>query len=295
MYGGAAVAPPPVMVTQPYTTPTAPASMFDMLDRNHDGRISRAEFNQMMAVLGNTQVPTTTSLQTSYVTRQAVPMAPTGTYTMPQSPPVYTNSFQTQTSPVTTQLWQPMQFDFYSSPNGAAPPTRTLEPEAPPPPQIRAATPDLSTVDMMLQKEEEHLDQIANISATPSGMELQIQELVENQRAIREHINAIKSQVNENFQELEELRRVAGFARDYIDQHGGHGHPPPGGHGHPPPGYHGPPGHNGGPPPGHSYPQPPHAAGLASQDRQQGLGGDSTKMGDGAQSKRSGAKNYGCC
>jgi hypothetical protein len=60
------------------------------------------------------------------------------------------------------------------------------------------------------------LDEIAHMNASPEGMELQIQELVDTQRSIRKDFRKIQQQVNDNFAELEGLREVAGHMHDFM-------------------------------------------------------------------------------
>merc|ERR1712048_657005 len=50
-------------------------------------------------------------------------------------------------------------------------------------------------------------------------MELQIQELVTEQRCLKKDLEDIKAQINENFTELEYLRRVAHEAREKAFHH----------------------------------------------------------------------------
>lgn len=60
------------------------------------------------------------------------------------------------------------------------------------------------------------LDEIAHMNASPEGLELQIQELVDTQRSIRKDFKKIQMQVNDNFAELEGLREVAGNMHDFM-------------------------------------------------------------------------------
>lgn len=71
--------------------------------------------------------------------------------------------------------------------------------------------------DEFLQKELAQLDRVAHINPNnPAGMELQIQELAEGQRAIDRELMLVKSQINENFHDLQVLREWAARARGIL-------------------------------------------------------------------------------
>eukprot|EP00929_Paragymnodinium_shiwhaense_P055253 TRINITY_DN27694_c0_g1_i1.p1 TRINITY_DN27694_c0_g1~~TRINITY_DN27694_c0_g1_i1.p1 ORF type:complete len:287 (+),score=67.94 TRINITY_DN27694_c0_g1_i1:99-959(+) len=83
-----------------------------------------------------------------------------------------------------------------------------------PPAQMQAPN-QYDTSDPVYNKDMQRLDHIANTVATATGMEQQIQELVEGQREFTREIEQIKAQINQNFAELDDLRRVADFARTH--------------------------------------------------------------------------------
>lgn len=67
-------------------------------------------------------------------------------------------------------------------------------------------------IEQNIERVDEQLDQIQNMGET--GMDIQIQELVDNQKRIKKSLWKIKTQVNDNFKELEDLRAIAtGHAR----------------------------------------------------------------------------------
>lgn len=72
------------------------------------------------------------------------------------------------------------------------------------------------TEDITLKQELGNLDQIAHVQPTSQGMEYQIQQLVLGQRHILQEFERLKDHLNQNFADIEELKRVSGFAKEYM-------------------------------------------------------------------------------
>merc|ERR1719310_2453430 len=75
--------------------------------------------------------------------------------------------------------------------------------------------PKYNTADPVLNRDEQRLDDMANTVANTTGMEHQIEELVEFQREFKREIEQIKAEINHNFATLEDLKRVAQYARTH--------------------------------------------------------------------------------
>jgi len=192
--------------------------------------------------LGSTYPAVSTYGAPPAATQAPYTQAPSLVLSIPPPPPFTTTVPPASTSSIQVpSLIRPMQFSFRAGPMTGA--------------ESRMEAPPLQTRE--LEKEMQHLDQIQSIAATPEGMEIQIQEIVEEHRALKKDLEDIKAQINENFEELEELRHVAMRAKEVMErQHRG---PPGYHHGPPPPGYPhpGPPGYpQGGPPPPQQAPPP---------------------------------------
>lgn len=78
------------------------------------------------------------------------------------------------------------------------------------------AQPEGGTKDLLLERELDHLDQVAHIQPTSDGMEQQIQQLVEGQRHILMELEKLKECINDNAVEVQDLQRVAGHAKEYM-------------------------------------------------------------------------------
>lgn len=99
---------------------------------------------------------------------------------------------------------QPMQFNFNVGPH--------------PVDRHQPVSRDLVNQESPINAEMRHLDQIANVKATPAGMKQQIQELVDGQKSIQQEIDSLKHQVNSQFTEVEDLRLAAEQAREMNHQ-----------------------------------------------------------------------------
>merc|ERR1712032_1330386 len=105
-------APQPMTYAAPVMTVAQPVSAFDMIDRNHDGVVTRAEFAQMQG--GSVSVPAVTTGGSVSVVQQApvTYAAPQTTYAAP--PVTYAAAPTTFAQPPTTYAAAPQM--MYAEP-----------------------------------------------------------------------------------------------------------------------------------------------------------------------------------
>lgn len=163
---------------------------------------------QTMQAVPTQSVTTVAQMPTVQTIQQVIAPPTVSTYTSTPTP-VFYSAPKSEMQPQQTYL-QPFNFEFGA--NTAPQATRGMSMEREKPAE------QVPFSDPVLEKDMAKLDQIANMKATPQGMEIQIQELVAEQRSLKNDLEDIKAQINENFTELEYLKNVADMARHHMTQ-----------------------------------------------------------------------------
>lgn len=120
---------------------------------------------------------------------------------------------------------QNQTFDFMPQGQGAGAPVSYGAPAAKMGSQsdpIHLLDPDgRDKVDSNLQQELADIEKAEHVQPSAQGMEYQIQQLVSGQRQILQEFERLKDHLTENAKDIEELKRVAGFANEHMAK----GHP----------------------------------------------------------------------
>lgn len=246
--GQAPVSAPAVMTAAPMGT------LFDRIDKNHDGIITRSEFQQAAAYGGYMPQQMQTSIPQQMQTRNLNESAFGATWpTMAAAQPAAASSLP---SDAYKDLLPPVDFKFYKDPNSitnagfggfggfdnnfgsnpsmggfgnsnlygnlAPPPTYSAASAVPPapPPALQEA----NRYDAEAAAHEARVRELEAQPHTASNLEASIQELLEGQESLRYELSQVKMQVAENNNNLEEYRREA---HQQIQNHVSMQGPPP--------------------------------------------------------------------